>query len=244
MKTTAQFKIQPHKVKEILKARKVKQILLFTVTGILILILQSLRLRQEDMLIGLISLIGYTVVISVVMILGYFYDLRKERRRLLSYILTIDEQSIIREEFNTPTIQILRKDVVKIEKDVEGFLIIKSCQKEDVISIHPKTDNYDVLEDLLNQVKEVELSTAVSFMKKFELLFILLAITAMGFIFNSNVKLSLLIAGLVFVIFSIWSYNDIKSDKNVDMETKRYNNLSLVGLFLVVLLLLFAILRR
>jgi phosphatidylglycerophosphate synthase len=229
MKTTAQFKIQPHKVKEILKARKVKQILLFTVTGILILILQSLRLRQEDMLIGLISLIGYTVVISVVMILGYFYDLRKERRRLLSYILTIDEQSIIREEFNTPTIQIL---------------IIKSCQKEDVISIHPKTDNYDVLEDLLNQVKEVELSTAVSFMKKFELLFILLAITAMGFIFNSNVKLSLLIAGLVFVIFSIWSYNDIKSDKNVDMETKRYNNLSLVGLFLVVLLLLFAILRR
>ncbi len=159
--------------------------------------------------------------IAVAVGFGLYRGVNRQKTLFDSYTLTITNNLITREQFNTPTISIYFNDIKEIAKHKDGSFTIKGKDATDLIGVPPQIDNYSQLETTLQNIQPITAKDSVSFLQKYQSLTGLLTVGLMLCVYTVNNKIVVALTGTTLVALMIWSFIKIRSSKNIDSKTKR-----------------------
>jgi hypothetical protein len=165
---------------------------------------------------------------------GILKGLKRQKILLESYKLILSENNVIREQENTPTINIQFMDIKSIIKDKKENFTIKGKTTIETILIPAQIDNYENLEIILNQIKPIEEISQPTFDEKYRIPTLILTLSCMATVYISFNKILVGICGLILSSLLIRSFFQIKKNKNIDIKTKRIGYYSLVVLVSIV----------
>jgi len=217
--STQEFRIRPDGFKEIRKTLLTKSLplLLLTVLGGLAIIHFTTNEQQKDL-----STYQFLIpVISGLLVLSTYLAIKRQQQLFESYRLTLDDNNITREQYNTPTISIPIAEIREIIKNSNGSIIIKGNSTINSIGVPSQISDPEKLESLLNQLKPISNKTKEPFFQKFSGLFSVLLLGLMGAVFLSSNKIVVGICGPVLLIVLGYSIFETQRSKNIDNKTKK-----------------------
>lgn len=176
--------------------------------------------RTND--IGQINTLPFVILIGIgAGGLGIFKGLNRQKQLFESYLLTVDDDFIQRDQLNTPTVKINKSDVKEIIAGQNGSLTIKGQNKTDLIVVTNQIDDFADLEKYLLEIKEFSRPTEKSTIEKLSLPFVFLTLALMAIVYISTNKYFVLVSGAILTMFLTWSFYEIQTSKNVDSKTKK-----------------------
>jgi hypothetical protein len=149
-----------------------------------------------------------------------WWGVKKQKKLLESYELTISDKLICREQLNTPDISILVTEVVEIIKHPKGGFSIKGSRNNGTILIPLQIENYEQLETTLQQIHPITIKSHYSNYQKFKPLLGILGGGLMICVYAVNNKAVVGVAGSLSTALMIWSLVRTQKDKNIDRKTK------------------------
>ncbi|MDB5250010.1 MAG: hypothetical protein JWQ40_4404 [Segetibacter sp.] len=158
-----------------------------------------------------LALVGY----------GVYRGLKRQSEFLKSYSLTIDQNSITREQKDTPAIQFLVTDVSEIYKTSNGSFIIKASSTNDVIMVPVDVEKYSNIEALLNSIQPVQEHTPASFKPKYGMVLSLFSLALLLTVNLATNTILVAVSGTAFLSLMVWTLYTIHTSKNIDYRTKR-----------------------
>jgi hypothetical protein len=178
----------------------------------------------------------FIIIPAAIVALGFGINRGVMRLKTLldSYRLTITNNLITREQFNTPTISIYFNEVSEISQQKNGVLTIKGKESADQIIVLPQIDNHRILLKTLEQIKPL-IRKDISFLERYLSFTLLLTLGSMVCVFTLNNKIIVAISGSILIALMIWSFVKTRNNKNVDNKTKN----SLWLMFIVLASVLF-----
>jgi hypothetical protein len=150
-----------------------------------------------------------------------FRGLRKQRRLLLSYSVTISDSDITREQYNTPPMTINFMEIKEIVKTRKGSYMIKGRAKTDVIYIPYIIDDAAALEDELGKFAPIAPHAKEKQQRGFKLALALLAIAGFLTLLLTNDKLLICISGVVAIGAFIYRFIELVTNKSIPTNLKR-----------------------
>jgi hypothetical protein len=138
-----------------------------------------------------------------------------------SYTLTIDEESITRDQFNTPSIRIPFGNISMIDKNAAGGFTIHGTKTVDKIIIPPQIQEAERLEEQLNRIKNITINASPSFLDRYRIVLAVANLASMAIVFMVSNKIAVAIAGLFLLSLNSWSLVVVFQSKNIDRKTKK-----------------------
>lgn len=165
----------------------------------------------------------YALLFTIPIFLGALaFGLNKavnaQRQLFESFSLTVFDDSIKREQVNTPTITLLKTDIKEILKKPDGNIIIKGKSMFDAIIIPAQIEEYEKLSTILNNIKPI--TSKESLIVKFRKVLAVLAIGLMVAVYISKDKLVVGVSGVLILILLGYSFLEFRRNKNIDETTK------------------------
>jgi len=151
---------------------------------------------------------------------GLYRGMNRQRKLFESYTLSISDDSIVREQTNTPTIKIAFSDVNEIIKNSNGSFTIKGRTALDVIGIPAQIDNYEHLETTLNFIRPLNVFTKQAASQKLTLPITLATAALMATVYLATNKILVGISGILLTGILIYSFIQIQRSKNIDKKNK------------------------
>lgn len=165
---------------------------------------------------------------------GIYKGLNRQKQLFESYTLTIDEESIKREQLNTSPIKILKTEIKDIQQNKDGHITIRGRDKADLITITNQIDNLEELENELRTIAEIKLVSQKSTIERLKIPILLLGLISMGVVYISNNRYLVLTCGTFLTMGLMWSIYEVQTSKHIDTKTKRNSWLTIVVLISVV----------
>jgi hypothetical protein len=169
-----------------------------------------------------VNTLPFTIPFMVI-IFGFslFRSLRKQKKFLLSYSVTISGDGITREQLNTPALSISSIEIREIIKTEKGYFTIKGVNRTDVIHIPYCIDNYTVLEERLRELAPITVNTKDPFFKKYRAFLAIPAFGAILAVYLVTNKIIVCICAILVTALLIWAFYEIRISKNAPENTKR-----------------------
>lgn len=210
-----QFKIRQDGFKEIRKTMLIRVIpmsLLALVGGFVISHYNS-NVQQSDLFV--------IPLVLVVLVFGLRRGINRQREIFDSYVLTVDDNGIRREQHNTPTITISKADLSEITKNSNGSFTIKGNSSVNVIGVPAQIDDYERLERSLAEIRQISAKSSESLLQKFQLPLSMLTIGLMAAVYISKDKIIVGVSGTVLLVVLGYSFFEVQRNKNIDNKTKK-----------------------
>jgi hypothetical protein len=153
--------------------------------------------------------------------IGLARGVKRQRVLYESYRLTIDESGIIREQFNTPTIRIMKSDITLIAKNANRSFTIKGRNNREVIGIAGQVEDYEELEQILRQIKPFGGPAQKPLLEKYGRFAGIVTIILFAAVFLSNDKTIVTLSGILLIGLLGWSFTEVLRSKHIDARTKR-----------------------
>jgi hypothetical protein len=217
--TMEQFKIRKDGFKEIRKAMLIKAIpiSLIAAFGGLTISHFNTNGQQSD-----VNIFPFVIPLVLgVLAFGLYRGVNRQQEIFDSYILTLDNNGITREQHNTPTITISNADLSEIIKNSNGSFTIKGNSTVNVIGVPSQIDDYEKLEKLLSGIRQISTKTNEPFLQKFRGLLSILTIGLMAAVNISKDKIIVGVSGTVLLAVLGYSFFEIQRSKNIDRKTKK-----------------------
>lgn len=214
-----QFKIRQDGFKEIRKALLVQVISLSLIAIIGGMAMSHFSGNEDQRDVNV-----FPVLIPIVlgaMAFGLYRGVQRQKTLFDSYVLTIDDSGITREQYNTSTITISNSDIKKIVKNSNGSYTIKGNSSANIIVIPSQINDYEKFEKLLFDLGPISVKTKESLLQKFRIPISLLALGLMGIVYIAKDKIIVGITGTILLVFFIYSTFAIQRSKNIDNKTKK-----------------------
>jgi hypothetical protein len=161
------------------------------------------------------------VVIIGVMAFGSYKGIKRQKIIYDTYLLKIDHNCIIREQGNTPAINISLSDIKSITKTNRGGLVIKGNSSSDLILVPAQINDMEGLVELLTSKSDININTAKSFLKRLMIPLLIFLLSSMGTLYISTNKILVSMSGILLLAFLIWSFISIQKNKNIDNKTRK-----------------------
>jgi hypothetical protein len=226
------FKIRENGFEEIKKELIMKSLPIFLISmvgGIAVGCFNTEN--KEDLIFVLLTMIP---IFLFAFGFGIFKGLKRQKILFQSYQLIFSENNVLREQTNTPSINIQFDDIKSINKDKKGSYTIKGQTTTETILIPAQIDNAENLELLFNKIKPIEEFSQPTFDKKYKYPVLLLTLFCMATVYISFNKILVGICGLIVSVLLIRSSIKIIKNKNIDNKTKRLGYYSLLLLLSVI----------
>jgi hypothetical protein len=149
-----------------------------------------------------------------------WWGIKKQKKLMESYELTISDKLICREQLNTPDISILVTEVVEIVKHPKGGFTIKGSRNNGTIIIPVHIEHYDELEAVLQQIHPIATKSNLVYLQKLRPLIGILGGGLMICVYTVNNKAVVGIAGSLATALMVWRLVRTQKDKNIDRNTK------------------------
>jgi hypothetical protein len=222
-----EFRIRQDGFKDIKKKLVLTLSIMFTAIFLIIIVLPALMSNDPERF----QTLPYLVPIFLgVFIFSLFIGIKKQRSLFESFTLRIDDEKIVRERLNTPTLTIYRNDITEIIKHANGSFVIRGKSKLNPIVMPAQVVDYQLLESMLNQIKTIKVLTTKTFLEKMFIPISLSGAILMGITFISKNETVTLISSILIVILLLASLFLIQQSKNIDKRTKRISWVTLIPL--------------
>ena len=213
------FKIRQNGFKEIRKKILLRSIPTYLITVATVITIITVNSKQQDNEVNILPI--FIPLMTAGIGFGIYRGLNRQKALFESYTLTITNNLITREQFNTPTISIYFNDIKEIVKHKNGSFTIKGKEAVDLIGIPVQIDDSSQLETALQQIHPIVVKDKVSFMEKYQSLTGLVTAGLMICVYTVNNKIIVALTGSALVTLLVWSFFKIRSSKNIDSKTKR-----------------------
>ena len=157
----------------------------------------------------------------VAMSVGLFLGIKRQKALFESYILTIDENTITRQQDNTPTVSIQKDAISDIIKNVNGSITIKGKDSRDIIGVPAQIENRSELETHLRAFKDITVKSSEHILQKLIIPLVLIVVGLLAIVNISTHKLLVGVSGTLLLVILIASFIQTQRSKNVDSKTKR-----------------------
>jgi hypothetical protein len=152
---------------------------------------------------------------------SYYRGLKKQKRLLMSYTVTLSDNEIIREQLNTPSLTINFMEIKEIIKSEKGNFTIKGVSRQDVIYIPYLIDNPIELEQRLETFGPITVHIKDPFYKKYRMLLTILVLGSMVGLYTVNNKIIVGICGILVSGSLTWAFYETRVSKNIPESAKR-----------------------
>ena len=214
-----QFEIRKDAFKEIRKALLIKAIpnlLLVALFGFAIAYFSNNKQHND------VKTLPFAMpLILGLLAIGLYRGIKRQETLFHSYRLILDNNSIIREQINTPTITISYLDIKEIIKNSNGSFTIKGKSSLNVIGVPSQIEDYEKLEKLISEIKPITEKMHAPFLQKFRGLISILTLGSMAAVAISNDKRIVGVSGTVILAILGYSFFEIRRSKNIDFKTKK-----------------------
>lgn len=157
--------------------------------------------------------------------------LKKQQESLESFVLTIEDNVITRQQLNMEEVSIYFHEIEAIAKNKLGVIVIRGLDN-DVICVPAQVERYEELEKILGEQKSFgSMAAATTRSQKLGPYLALLGIVAMITLIVSDNKIVVGIAGPLTIAFYTWNLVQIRKNKNIDVKTKRNSWFTLFVIF-------------
>ena len=180
------------------------------------------------------SLLIKLMIVALVFAFSTYSTLKRQKKMFESYRLTITDDSVIREQHNTPTITIPKNTINEITRTAAGMYCIVGESKLNAIVIPAQIEDPDDLERLLAEIKPITMKASGRLLQYFQITMIVLifAVICMGLLSESRIILTL--SGTAMCALLIWGFVIIRHSRNTDRRMKRLSYLTVIP-FLAIL---------
>lgn len=226
------FKIRATGFKEIKKQLIIKSLPLLLISVAFGVTIAFFNTKEKKDLLIVLPIIIPILIFGIGY--GLFIGLKRQKQLFQSFNLIFSENNVIREQINTPSINIQFGDVKSIIKNKNGSYVIKGKTTTQTILIPAQIDNYENLEMLFNQIKPIEEFSQPTFDEKYKIPVLIFTLLCMAIVYISFNKILVGICGLIVSGLLIRSFIQIKINNNIDNKTKRIGYYSLLVLVSIV----------
>jgi hypothetical protein len=152
---------------------------------------------------------------------GLYRGVIIQKKIFNSYTLTFDNESVTREQYNTPTISIPYREVTGIIKNSNNSFTIKGNSAVNVIGIPSQINDYTKLEVLLAEIRLVSVKTTEPFIQKFSPLLSILTLGLMATVYLAKNKVAVGVSGAALLALLGYSFFEVRRSRNIDGKTKK-----------------------
>ncbi len=213
-----QFKIKQDGFKEIRKVILIRTIPISLLTAFAALAISHFTENGQQSDVNVLPFV--IPIILGAMALGLYRGIKRQKTIFESYILTIDNTCIKREQHNTPTITISNTDIREIIKTSNGSFTIKGTSNINMIGVPSQIDDYKKLEKSLAEIRKITIKNSEPFLQKFRGLLSILIIGLMAAVYISKDKIIVGLSGTVLLVILGYSFFEVQKSKNIDSKTK------------------------
>ncbi len=216
-----QFEIRKDCIKEVRKVTLIKAIVisLFFFGGI------SYSYFQNP---NIYVLLLITTIMLGVTISGYYKSVKLQMILYDSYILTIDSESIKREQDDTPDVIIKTSDISRIIKNRNGSYSIKGNSRGNTIEVPSYIEDYEGLENVLSGIQPISKKKGI----QFEDLIIILTLCSFVGIYMSRDKI--IIAACAAIVFIVYGYSFFLNQKNQNINSESKKRIFWIGIIFTI----------
>lgn len=229
-----QFKVSESGIKTILNQLLKRIIPIYVILLIGIVWLNFDKLNSMNGEFELQFLLIFISLMLGAFVISSYLSLKRLKSQLSSYVLTINENEIIREQNNMPTIRHLKSDITEIIKNHNGSFTIKARSNKDVIGIPIKIENSDKLESLLNQIKPVQIRTSQAWWERFTIPLVIITIALMGGVYTSTNVTVVVVSGIILLSVFTYSLFTMYNNKNIDSKIRRWMFVILIPMISII----------
>ena len=229
-----QFKVSESGIQAIFNQSLKKSIPIYVILLIGVLWLNLENLKSIDNEYQLQFLLIFISLMLVAFFISSYLTLKRLKTQLRSYVLTINENEIIREQNNMTTIRHLKSDITEIIKNHNGSFTLKAQSINDVIGVPIQIEYSDKLENLLNQIKPVQVRTSQAWWERFTIPYVIITIALMAGVFTSTNVLIVEISGIILLSIFIYSLFMMYNNKNIDSKVRRWMFVIIVPIISII----------
>jgi hypothetical protein len=146
--------------------------------------------------------------------------IKRQKKLLESYTLTLTDNSITREQLDTPAISIDFNEISEISKEGNGNLRIRGKNKADLIIVHSQIENYSMLEEALTRFQPITAKPGDPFIRAIRPFLSLVTVGLMVWFYISDNKVIVAVTGTLLSLILLSSLFFVLRSKNVDRRTK------------------------
>ena len=160
-------------------------------------------------------------VILIIYGFNLFRTMKKQNKFLSSYTLTISDEGITREQFNTPPLFISFMEIKEIVKTKKGGFIIKGLTSTDVIYVSYFIENQQVLEERLQAMAPITTKSVDPVYRKYLPLLVFPAIGLYICVLTLTNKILVGVSCVLVIALSVWGFYEFQKNKNIPTSSKR-----------------------
>jgi hypothetical protein len=173
-------------------------------------------------------------VILVVMTFSLIRVIKRQKVIFETYKLIIDDVRIIRQQGNTPDINLGFSEIKSITRTSKGGLVIKGNSPLNMILVPAQLDDLPSLEKLLLENCNIQMSVSKPLMQRLLIPFTLFVLGLMSVIYISDNKILVLISGIILLPIMIAGFIKLQTNKNIDNKTRR-SSYWMILMFLIII---------
>jgi hypothetical protein len=183
------------------------------------------------------------LIVSIFASISYYFKSRKKIEISESLIITISENSILREQKRSPSLEIAFKDLNEINRQKNGDLIVKGKTSDDIILIPFHIENLISLENSLYKIRPISNDSDPSSSLMF-FLTTLLIVVSIFLLFTVKNKIIDVTAGIIITSLLIWQSYRMRKRRFPDDRIRRYRLIGMLFTLLVILAVLLKIFNK
>jgi len=215
-----QFKIPAEGLAKLRKKILIRSIPVMLISVAIGLAMSTFNNNTKNTDVDISFTLPFILFFVLLMSFALYRGIKKQMTLLKSYTLIFENNTITRQQLNTPTIAISFSDITQIAKNKNGAFTIKTKNPRDVIGVPVQVENYNELEQLLNEIVLIT-EKRETFIEKYKIVISVLTLGAIVTVYDVQNKFIAAAAGIVSIGILIWSLLEIQKNKNVDNRTRR-----------------------
>jgi uncharacterized membrane protein len=159
----------------------------------------------------------FPIIYGIIM----YRALKRQQKFIRSFVVTISNNEIMREQMNTPPLTISFMEIKEIAKYKKGSFRVKGAGRTDIIAIPTWIENRDELEKELEMLAPITAYTKDPWFMKFRWVPGVLAIAMYMALLISDNKPIAAVCGVVLAGLIIWAIYYLLTSKNVPTSSKK-----------------------
>jgi hypothetical protein len=212
-----QFKFNEDSFNKFLKKWRTITILIMAIVLVIIAITNSLSNKSGD-----ISVTAYTILLMAAFYgFNIYRGFKRQKKVMAAYSVTISEEGITREQYNTSSLHISFMEIKEIIKTKRGGYMIKGRDRTDVILIPRFIDDPEALEKALATMAPISYGGKAAAYRKLAPILSLVAIAMVIGVITLDNEIIVTVCAAIAIGLAAWGFYEIQRNKNVPHSAKR-----------------------
>jgi len=160
-------------------------------------------------------------IFPIIFGIGTYRTLKRQKKFLESFSVTISDNEITREQMNTPPLTINFMEIKEISKFEKGSYMVKGAGRGDIINIPTWIEDREELEKLLQALAPIKVHTKDPWHLKYRWVLSVIALGLMLAVYFVDNEIVVGISGALLAGLIIWAIYFVLTSKNIPTNSKR-----------------------